>query len=100
MLKTNLTLLLTFVSSLLFAQVPTYYNDVNLNLTGQALKNELADKITNSQTTVLSYTPGVWNALKQTDLVPGGSSSVVLIYGYNDSDGVSNTDRTRGVNDN
>ena len=100
MLKANLTLLLTLVSGFLFSQVPSYYNDVNLNLTGQALQNELAAKITNSQTTVLTYTPGVWDALKQTDLVPGSNSRVVLIYGYNDSDGVTNTDRTRGVNDN
>ncbi|WP_405206006.1 endonuclease [Aquimarina sp. LLG6339-5] len=83
-----------------FGQIPSYYNDVNLSLSGQSLKNELATKVTNTQTNTLSYTPGVWDALKQTDLDPSNSSKVVLIYGYNDTDGNTNTDRTRGVNNN
>ncbi|MBQ4821973.1 endonuclease [Aquimarina sp. MMG016] len=88
------------ISAFGFSQVPTYYNDVNLTLSGQALQNELATKVTNTHTTFLSYTPGVWDALKQTDLDPTNSSRVILIYGYNDTDGNSNTDRTRGVNNN
>ncbi|MDH7444035.1 endonuclease [Aquimarina sp. 2201CG14-23] len=94
-----LPLMLVFVVYA-YAQVPAYYNDVNLSLSGQSLKNELSTKVTNSQTNTLSYTPGVWNALKQSDLDPTNSSSVVLIYGYSDTDGNSVTDRTRGVNDN
>ena len=53
-----------------YSQIPSYYNDVNLNLSGQALKNELAAKVTNTHATFLTYTPGVWDALKQTDLDP------------------------------
>ncbi|WP_299902671.1 endonuclease [uncultured Aquimarina sp.] len=83
-----------------FGQIPSYYNDVNLSLSGQALKNELASKVTNTQTTILSYTPGVWDALKQTDLDPSNSSRVILIYGFSDTDGNSTTDRTRGVDNN
>ncbi|WP_299189834.1 endonuclease [uncultured Aquimarina sp.] len=83
-----------------FGQIPSYYNDVNLSLSGQSLKNELATKVTNTQTNTLSYTPGVWDALKQTDLDPSNSSRVILIYGYNDTDGNTTTDRTRGVNNN
>ncbi len=94
-------LLLVMVSTLTgFGQVPSYYNDVNLSLTGQSLKNELATKVTNTQTNTLSYTPGVWDALKQADLDPTNSSRVILIYGFNDTDGNSTTDRTRGVNNN
>ena len=78
-----------------FAQVPAYYNNVNLNASGQTLKNNLATKVINSQNQTVSYTPGIWNALRQTDLDANNSSRVVLIYGYNDSDGNSTTDRTR-----
>lgn len=87
-------LALCFVYSA-FAQVPAYYNNVNLNATGQSLKNNLASKTINAQNQTVSYTPGIWNALRQTDLSPSNSSRVVLIYGYNDSDGNSSTDRTR-----
>ncbi|GAA4277943.1 hypothetical protein GCM10022259_26670 [Aquimarina mytili] len=83
-----------------YSQVPAYYNDVNLNLSGNALKNELGAKVTNTHTTFLTYTPGVWEALKQTDLDPTNASKVILIYGYNDTDGNSTTDRTRGVDNN
>ncbi|MHA7060091.1 endonuclease [Aquimarina sp. M1] len=83
-----------------FGQVPSYYNDVNLSLSGQLLKNHLADKVTSTHTNMLSYTPGVWDALKQTDLNSTDASKVILIYGYSDTDGNSITDRTRGVNNN
>lgn len=47
-----------------FGQIPSYYNDVNLSLSGQSLKNELATKVTNTQTNTLSYTPGVLGCFK------------------------------------
>jgi len=85
----------------LFAKAQTsYYNDVNLNLSGQNLLNELADLTTNTHTNFLSYTPGVWTALQSADLNPNDNSEVLLIYGSNDSDSNINNDRTRGVNDN
>ncbi|WP_420553192.1 endonuclease [Tenacibaculum aiptasiae] len=77
-------------------QIPSYYNDVNLNQTGAALKDALAVKIIGSHTSILTYTPGVWNALKQTDLDPTDNTKVVLIYGWNDSDSDITNDRTRG----
>ncbi len=99
-MKKLLLPLLLMISIIGYSQVPSYYNDFNLNLSGQSLQNELSTKVTNTHTTFLSYTPGVWDALKQTDLDPSNSSKVVLIYGYNDTDGNSTTDRTRGVNNN
>ena len=100
MIRRLLSFTLFLFTTLLFAQIPNYYNDVNLNETGTALKDELADKITTTQTTVLSYTPGVWEALQQADLDPNDATKVLLIYGYNDADGDFMTDRSRGVNDN
>ncbi|WP_299134858.1 endonuclease [uncultured Tenacibaculum sp.] len=83
------------MSCLSFSQVPTYYNGFDLTKTGDALKTDLAVLITNTQTTNLSYTPGVWDALRQTDLDPTNNNNVLLIYGYNDGDNNSTTDRTR-----
>lgn len=83
----------------LCAQIPAYYNDVNLTLTGQALKNELAQKITVTHTNILDYSD-VWAVLQQTDLDPTNSANVLLVYGYNDSDGDITNDRTRNKNNN
>ena len=86
-------MLLSTISA--FSQIPSYYNDVNLNQSNTALKNALATKVISTQTTSLSYTPGVWNALKQSDLDLSDTNSVVLIYGYNNNDNNYVTDKTR-----
>ncbi|AUC14812.1 hypothetical protein BTO06_06495 [Tenacibaculum sp. SZ-18] len=94
-MKKLLPLLLLIISLSVKAQIPTYYNDVNLTLNGSALKDQLATKIISTHNIFLSYTPGVWDALKQTDLDPNNSSKVLLIYGWNDSDSNNTNDRTR-----
>jgi len=99
-MKKIVFMLIMGYSFISFGQVPSYYSDVNLSLSGQSLKNELSTKVTNTQTNTLSYTPGVWNALKQSDLDPANSSRVILIYGFDDTDGNTTTDRTRGVDNN
>lgn len=81
------------VSASLFAQQP-YYNNVNLTLTGAALKTELSNKITTTHTNQLNYSV-VWGELQITDLDPTNSSKVLLFYGYNDTDGSIINDRTR-----
>ena len=101
LMKTRLSLMLMLIFSIsTFSQIPSYYNDVNLNLSGSDLKDELAVKIISSHANFLSYTPGVWDALKQTDLDPTDSSKVLLIYGWNDSDSDITNDRTRGRDQN
>ena len=87
--------ILVFLSVLSYGQVPTYYNGTNINQTGDALKTSLATLIISTHTTTLSYTPGVWDALKQTDLDPSDPSKVLLIYGYDDTDSDATNDRTR-----
>ncbi|WP_299120966.1 endonuclease [uncultured Tenacibaculum sp.] len=94
-MKKLLPFILLIASISVFSQVPSYYNDVNLNQSGTYLKNALSTKIISTHTTNLSYTPGIWNALKQSDLDPNNNSKVVLIYGYSDTDGNYVTDRTR-----
>ncbi|CAM1371160.1 conserved protein of unknown function [Tenacibaculum soleae] len=82
------------------AELTSYYSGVDFTLTGAALKDELATKITSTHTTFLTYTPGVWEAVKKSDLDPSDNSKVLLIYGYNDTDGDYVTDRSRSKNAN
>ena len=82
------------------SELATYYNDVDFSLTGASLKDELATKITSTHATFLSYTPGVWEAVKKSDLDPTDDSKVLLIYGYDDNDGNYVTDRSRRKNEN
>ena len=79
----------------------SYYNDVDLNLTGISLKEALATKIITTHTNNLSYTPGIWNAVMVTDMNPLNSNEVLLVYGFEDgSDSDSTNDRERNINDN
>ena len=95
MMKKKLLYLFILISIISYSQIPSYYNDVNLNLSGQALKDELAVKVISTHTTNLSYTPGIWDALKQTDLDPNDPNKVLLIYGWDDTDEDVTNDLTR-----
>jgi endonuclease I/chitodextrinase len=99
-MKKILPLVMLCISFTALAQIPVYYNDMNLNQTGSALKDALAVKIINTHTTNLSYTPGVWDALKQTDLDPTDPTKVLLIYGWNDADSDITNDRSRNKDQN
>ena len=88
-----LSLLLSFVVS---AQ-ESYYSDVDLSAEGITLKENLATKTINAHTNFLSYTPGVWEASKKTDVNPTNTNEVLLIYGYSAN---GKTSKTRGINQN
>ena len=79
-MKFTYLFLLLFTTSFLTAQ-QAYYNDVDLSLTGTALKNELASKITNTHTNTLNYNEAR-EALKIIDLVPSQGTYVYLVYGF------------------
>lgn len=79
-MKNNYLLLFLLFSTYIFAQ-QSYYDDVNLNLSGLALKTELANKISNTHTNHLSYND-VREALKIIDLVPGQGTYLYLVYGF------------------
>jgi endonuclease I/chitodextrinase len=100
-MKLRLLFIALFVAAFASAQ-QAYYNDVNLTLTGIPLRDALATKVINTHTKVLSYTPGVWEADRIVDLDPADptQSKVLLIYGYNDTDGSVINDRTRDKNNN
>ena len=80
--------------SVVIGQIPSYYNGVNLTLTGMALKSELSQKIINTHTTNLMYND-LWAILQLTDVDPNDNNDVLLVYGYNDGDSNPTTDRTR-----
>ena len=95
-------LLLTLISlNCVFAQLTppadlqVYYSGVNFNDTGLDLFDELAVPTVSKHTNELSYTPGIWECSKNTDEDPNNNDNVLLIYGYNDTDGNNVTDRTR-----
>jgi len=82
-MKKLLSVLFLLISSFLVAQ-EAYYNDVDKTLMGLDLKTALATKITTTHTNQLSYTPGVWEASKVTDINPSNTGQVILIYGWED----------------
>ncbi|WP_264559765.1 endonuclease [Flavobacterium sp. N2270] len=88
------------ICSVLQAQIPAYYSSIDFTQTGNTLKSQLTNLITTTHTTNLSYTPGVWEALKLTDLNPNNSNNVFLVYGYNDFNASVIDDRNRGKNNN
>ena len=88
-------ILLLLFPILCVAQVPAYYNSVDFTQTGDNLKFQLANLISTTHTNELTYTPEVWNALKQADRDPDNPQNVFLIYGYNDNDANPDNDRTR-----
>ncbi|MBQ0116363.1 MAG: endonuclease [Flavobacterium sp.] len=92
----KITLLLAlFATSVIFAQQQAYYNGIDFNLNGQALKQALSTKITSTHTRSLSY-GDLWNLYAQTDKAENNSSHVVLIYGWeNGTDADVTNDRTR-----
>lgn len=92
MKKITFLLLLPFYC---LAQIPDYYTGIDFNETGDDLKEQLEELITDTHIYELVYTPDVWNALKLADLDPENPENVLLLYGYNDDDAILSNDRTR-----
>lgn len=77
-----------------FGQIPDYYASIDFTLSELALKAELANLITSTHTSPTTYSE-VWAVLQSSDLDPTNSEMVMLMYGYNDADGIVENDRTR-----
>ena len=96
-----LTCILLITSWTSFGQLyGNYYNAISIADSGLVLRNKLVNLITNTHTTNLSYSPGVWDALKEADLDPTMSGRVNLIYGYDDASSNVRYHRTRLVSNN
>ncbi|MEZ4882358.1 MAG: endonuclease [Flavobacteriaceae bacterium] len=94
-MKKLFTLLFLIGLQAVFAQQP-YYDDVNLNLTGQDLYFALQQKIEIASN---SFNYGdTKESMKITDEDPANNNNVLLLYGYDDT-GSCTTDRSRDKND-
>ncbi|WP_291972343.1 endonuclease, partial [Lutibacter sp.] len=97
--------LLNFIFLFLFltpfyGQIQSYYNGLDLTKTGNDLFLELSGRLEATHTAI-PYTGSpidVWDACKQADEDPDISTNLLLIYGFNDNDGIPSTDRTRNKN--
>ncbi|MFK5958602.1 MAG: endonuclease, partial [Lutibacter sp.] len=96
--KLRNTFFLFLVAASIYSQtIPTYYNGLNLSLTGNDLFLELSTRIIDTHSGI-PYTGSpvdVWDACKLADEDPDISTNVLLIYGFDNTDGNTTTDRTR-----
>jgi endonuclease I len=81
MLKTLLFLLPFSLN----AQIPNYYDGIDFSTSNRDLQADLTELITATHHNQISYTPGAWNTLLQSDLDLDDPQKVLLIYGYNDN---------------
>ncbi|HEY9221066.1 MAG TPA: endonuclease [Lutibacter sp.] len=91
----NLLLLLFVVP--FYGQIQSYYNDLDLTKTGNDLFLELSTRLAATHTGI-PYTGSpvdIWDACKLADEDPDINTNLLLIYGYNDTDAISDNDRTR-----
>lgn len=103
MKKCILLICLLTLTFLLNAQIPSYYHSIDFEQTGNELKVQLSQLITDTHMFFPPYTSeslDTWDLLQNSDLDPYNYENVLLIYGYNDMDGVFQTDRTRDKDEN
>ena len=96
-MKNHLLAILFLWSISFYGQIPSYYNGVDLSQTGNDLFLEISQKLQNTHVGI-PYTGSstdVWDACDQADEDPDISSNVILIYGFDNTDGTYSTDRTR-----
>ncbi len=95
--KATYLLVFLFAPFYILSQVPDYYQDIDFSTTQEDIKQQLSDLIITTHFYELIYTPEVWNVLKVADLEFINAVEVLLLYGFDDYDGISKTDRTRHV---
>ncbi|MFT6998949.1 MAG: endonuclease I [Cryomorphaceae bacterium] len=101
-MKSTITLLtFCFLAMVSGAQIQSYYNGLDFDLTGPALQTELSNKIS-SNVSFLNYTSSsydAWDALQDGDQNPDDGNEVLLLYGWESGqDGTLTNDRERGIN--
>ena len=96
-MKKFLLYFLLFCTTPFYGQIQSYYNGLDLDKTGNELFLELSERIisTHSGIPYTSSSLDVWDACKLADEDPDIPANVLLIYGFDDNDGLPDTDRTR-----
>ncbi len=97
-IKATYLLVFLFAPFYLLSQVPEYYQDVNFSVPQEEIQQQLTNLITATHFYELTYTPEVWEVLQIADLEFITGEEVLLLYGFNDNDGIFKTDRTRHKN--
>lgn len=93
-----------FVTSFTYSQIPTYYDSIDFTQDSNSLRVDINTLLSNTLTNYVYYTSSsstdVWDVVKISDLDPNDTTNqnVLLIYGYDNTDGISENDRTRNVN--
>ena len=97
MKKTILSIVLFLSFIPFYGQIQSYYNGLDLTKTENDLFIELSNRLINTHTGIpySSSSTDTWDVLKQVDEDPDNTSNVLLIYGFDDADGTTSTDRTR-----
>lgn len=101
--KPLITYFLFFAALISTAQIPDYYNTIDFNQSGEALKIQLADLITDTHIVFLPYTStslDTWDVIQNSDLDPDNTQNVLLVYGYSDTDDDFQTGRSRDKDSN
>ncbi|MGB0185428.1 MAG: endonuclease [Flavobacteriaceae bacterium] len=98
----TLFLICVFCAGLATAQIPPYYSSIDFSQSGDNLKVQLSQLISDTHITLIPYTSSntdTWDVLRIGDLENSSSDDVLLIYGFDDNDGLFETDRTRNAFD-
>jgi len=96
----NLFFICVFCSGLATAQIPPYYSSIDFSQSGDNLKVQLSNLIIDTHDNFIVYTsgtPNTWDILSTSDLEFSTSDNVLLVYGYDNNDGMFISDRLRGV---
>ena len=87
-----------FITNVFFAQVPSYYSNIDFGQSGETLKTALTNLISgHTEYPYSSTNTDTWDILQQSDIF--SVDNVLLIYGYSDTDSNSITDRLRDKDD-
>ncbi len=88
-----------FFLKIIVAQIPSYYQNIDLSTSADALKVQLSNLITGTHQNQIPYTSTVsidtWDVLKNSDSYLLDTSKVYLVYGWNDNDSQFENDITR-----
>lgn len=100
MKKTILSILLFLSFIPFYGQIQSYYNGLDLTKTENELFIELSNRLITTHTGIpySSSSLDTWDVLKKVDEDPDNTSNVLLIYGFDNTDGITDTDRTRNKN--
>ena len=96
----TLFLICVFCSGLATAQIPPYYSSIDFSQSGDNLKVQLSQLISDTHITLIPYTSSntdTWDVLSISDLEFSTSDNVLLVYGYDNNDSMFISDRLRGV---